>query len=181
MWLEIRRKLVHKFVGVLFALAPFFISPREVVLAAVIFSVFAILMYWVPKVAHLAQMSDRHTFGAVWHTLGIALTAYVFLPEEVMAYVFGIMVLTFSDSAAALIGKRFGRAQFRVLGYVKSIEGSLAFFVVTAFLFYVFQPEASVFQIITLSVLLTNVELFSVWGVDNFTLPPLAAALFMLV
>jgi dolichol kinase len=54
----------------------------------------------------------------------IAATASIFLFPKLIA-ITGFLILIFSDLAAALIGKKFGRRKF----LDKSVEGSLAFFV----------------------------------------------------
>jgi dolichol kinase len=59
--------------------------------------------------------------GATWVLLSATITMAVF-PKVIFFAAFSILIV--SDSAAALIGRRFGRHRF----FGKSIEGSTAFF-----------------------------------------------------
>jgi len=65
--------------------------------------------------------------------LGIAL-AYVLFWNEAgrSAILAGVAALTFADPAAALVGRRFGQRRYRGFGFGRSVEGSIAFFVVAA-------------------------------------------------
>lgn len=186
MWRELQRKFFHKVLGLAFAFAPLYIETSQLLLIALAFLAGVMALYFLPRTVFPAlseslHIDGRSSFGAVWHIVGIAVTAFLFLPEQLWAYMFGVLVMTLSDTAAALIGRRFGRVEFMIFGYKKSAEGSFAFFLVTLGLLLLFAPAASLYHLVAIAVLLTNVELFSVWGLDNLTLPPVAAALLLLV
>ena len=59
--------------------------------------------------------------GASWVLLSASIAIAVF-PKVIFLAAFAIMIV--SDSAAALVGRRFGRHRF----FEKSVEGSTAFF-----------------------------------------------------
>ena len=92
-----------------------------------------------------------------------------------------LLVLTFADSAAALVGVRFGRIHYAAASGGKSVEGSIAFFVV-AFLcaqipILLLANNTASEALITAGVLAcvtTLIEAFSHKGLDNL-LVPLAA------
>jgi phytol kinase len=59
-------------------------------------------------------------------------TCAVFLlaSDDPVLYCIPMLLLTFADSAAALVGTRWGRHRYLTAGDYKSVEGSAAFFVV---------------------------------------------------
>ena len=83
----------------------------------------------------------RQRFGDVLHSVGRRSYGEVCFPVAVCAlfigsggggvgYTIPLLLLTFADPAAALVGVRLGRTRFASFGGAKSGEGSLAFFVV---------------------------------------------------
>ena len=97
-------------------------------------------------------------------------------------FVIPMLVLTFSDVAAALVGRRYGRRtiQWKLSRNTpgKTYEGSLAFFitamVVTFLAFYCYLqwgPVRSVPMALTVALLTTATEAFSPFGTDNFFVP----------
>ena len=70
----------------------------------------------------------RDSQGEIWFACGVCLT-YLWSAAEPLAYCIAILVLAFADTAAALVGQRFGQAQQMPSGARKSAAGSLAFFV----------------------------------------------------
>ncbi len=132
-WAEISRKLLHVSAGVI-PLA-YLAFDREVMLwllwgAVVIAVAVEILRHAVPAFAEwfrrvvgfMVRASEwGRICGATYVLVGALLTIWIFPRWVAIAVLF---VLCVSDSAASLIGIRYGRSQF--LG--KSAAGSLAFF-----------------------------------------------------
>ncbi len=52
---------------------------------------------------------------------------FVLSDGRTLLYVVPILVLTFADAAAALVGVAFGRLRYSTVGGSKSLEGSAAF------------------------------------------------------
>ncbi len=107
-------------------------------------------------------------------------TLYFLISMTVLAVFFdrtsmylGLIALSFGDAAAALVGERFGKKE---LFGGKTIEGSLAFFVVSAagFSFFLSLPDS----LIT-SAFATIIELVS-YEYDNFTVPMATLIRFLL-
>lgn len=109
--------------------------------------------------------------GATTLAAGFALAALVAPP-----FVAAIAILTagLSDAAAALVGRRFGRHR-TVAG--KSLEGSVACFVVALGLFWL-APGTTLAAAATLALLLTAIELVPLPVDDNLVLPLAAAILY---
>jgi phytol kinase len=89
-----------------------------------------------------------------------------------------MLVLTFADAAAAVVGRRYGTLRYPTPGGCKSLEGSLAFAVVTfaaTHLSLLLLSDAarweSVLVAAVIALALTLVEAFATGGWDNFLVP----------
>ncbi len=110
----------------------------------------------------------------------VAATGLLFLiaKGDPLLFALPMAILTFADSAAALVGRRCGRHRFLADGGTKTLEGSIAFFV-TAFFsalvgLQVFADRgsgATLLLALILALLLTLVEAVAGGGADNFFIP----------
>lgn len=91
--------------------------------------------------------------GSFYFTLAV-LTSVVLFPKNIA--ITSILIMIFSDTMAALIGKTLGK--HKILD--KSIEGCLAFLITTIILLYLYDL-LSTYEIILISFILTLVELYS--------------------
>ncbi len=91
--------------------------------------------------------------------------------------------MTWGDGLAALIGQRFGQHHYKVWGREKSWEGSLTMALVSYFVssLVLLGVQGNVWQtwVVSLAVALvaTGLEAFSMFGIDNLTVPLGSAAL----
>lgn len=107
-----------------------------------------------------------------------ALVLFTLSARCTLLYCVPLLILTFADSAAAIVGTEHGRRRFRRIASEKSLEGSLAFFAVAALsalipllLAPACNPSAAVLLALILALLLTPVEALSPYGLDNITVP----------
>lgn len=119
----------------------------------------------------------RASNGDLYLLLAIAVL-FVFSSGNIFLYVIPIIIVTFADSAAALAGARYGRWCYAVAGGNKSIEGSVAFMVVSFTTVYpillIFGPvnqDAVVFAAAALAFATTMIEAVAGKGLDNFLVP----------
>jgi dolichol kinase len=180
-WPEGSRKVLHLLCGLISAPTPLFIRSWWIPAAAC--AAFLIVMT-VSKLTHrLSEVHDvgRSSVGAFLFPLSVFLLFQI-ARDRLDCYAVGVLVLSVSDTAAALVGCRFGASALRVCGSRKSMEGSLSFFAVTwivvnvVLLLTARVPASQVMEIgfVTASVM-TGVELLCPWGTDNL-LVPLGAA-----
>lgn len=116
---------------------------------------------------------SRCSHGELYFSLGVA-ALFALAKNDLVLYSVSILLLTFADAAAALVGKRFGLHRFGQ----KSLEGSLTFlltaFVCVAVPFSLFR-EAILVPIwllaVTSALLLTLIEAVASRGLDNLLLP----------
>ncbi|MFH1874872.1 MAG: hypothetical protein ABH859_06785 [Pseudomonadota bacterium] len=119
------------------------------------------------------RRSTDYDLGPIYLALGMIVALCLTSPRNVF---YAAYVIAICDSAASLIGMRFGRKQIPIFG--KSYLGSLAFFA-TCFLgglFYL-TPLMSLVAALCLVV----IELISIKGLDNFTLPVVSQILLLLM
>jgi dolichol kinase len=131
---ETQRKAVHVGVGVHAMLLPLFLG-RDGFLVFAALAGLALLVLRLPKVASEGAGAsihsvERRSWGDLFFLLAV-LVLFLRSHGDPALYVLPIAVLTLSDAAAAIIGTEYGRMRFGAGDRVKSIEGSVAFFVVT--------------------------------------------------
>ncbi|MBI9101745.1 MAG: hypothetical protein JEY99_04980 [Spirochaetales bacterium] len=100
----------------------------------------------------------------------------------------GILVMTYGDGFAAVIGRRYARRTFKFFGQTKSLEGSLTMlalsFIITLVVFRLtLSVEWSLIfpAALVLAVIATLIEAISAFGLDNLTVPLSVSALFLLI
>lgn len=125
----------------------------------------------------LFNSAERRSVGDLCFPISVGLL-FLLSRGDLVLFCIPVLILTFPDSAAALLGRFYGRHKYRSLGEEKSLEGSVAF-LATSFL-SVYIPlsvftetgrlEAFLISM-TLSLLLALLEGISPRGLDNLLLP----------
>lgn len=113
-------------------------------------------------------IEHRNLTGASWVVIGAALTTLIFNENTA---IIGLLVLSFADSAAAIIGLKFGKTHL----FNKSLEGSAAFFIVAFSIVFYLSPAFYIINLITV-LAATAVELFSTARMNDNLFIPLATA-----
>ena len=130
-----------------------------------------------------------HPFGLVLYAVSYTLLAF-FFSDKPYILAAGIIPLAYGDAAASLVGQRFGKHQYSVLGK-KSLEGSIGMFIVCflilviSYLFfgYPYALSSLNFAVAAFSVAVaaTVLEAITPKGLDNLTVPLASAIVFMLL
>ncbi|MCJ2543784.1 diacylglycerol/polyprenol kinase family protein [Thermostichus vulcanus] len=172
------RKVIHIGVGNIILLAWALQVPRWLgVSFSLVFASLALLSY---RVAILQSLNGvgRRSFGTCFYALSIGLLLYWFwLPERQLFAVIGILVMTWADALAGLVGKTWGQHRYQLGSIQKSWEGSLTMWGVSSLVigavllgYFGFSPS-----LLGISVLVggmaMGLEVFSWWGLDNLTVP----------
>ena len=110
----------------------------------------------------------RNLSGASWVVIGAALTTLIFNEKTA---IIGLLVLSLADSAAAIIGLKFGKTYL----FNKSLEGSAAFFIVAFLIVFYLSPAFFLINLIVVSAV-TAVELFSTARMNDNLFIPLVTA-----
>ena len=119
-------------------------------------------------------IEERRLTGATHVFLSILIITILF---DVKIACASLLIMSFSDSIGALIGRYFGK--FKILD--KSLEGSISFFIVSVLVLLLF--DFSIDKILYVSLVCTIVELLSnkIKVDDNFSVPLSAAVLLTII
>lgn len=139
---EILRKMIH--LSSLWMLLPMWFLPKTltVILFALLLGANVAIEYGAYKKHPLCKALYQEFFGKMMrakerkkgfhlsgapYVLASALMSSLLFPMHIAMIAFTTMLL--ADSAAALIGRKFGRHTFIINNHIKSLEGSLAFWI----------------------------------------------------
>lgn len=170
------RKIVHIGTGNVILIAWAFQIPAAIgIAAAVIFSLVALLSFWLPLLPGI-QNVGRHSLGTFFYAVSIGLLIAIFWNSEPRYAALGILVMTYGDGMAALVGQQWGRHRFHLKGIgQKSWEGSLTMmaisFVIALTVLGVAQTPGAIATACLVAIAAPLLELWSWYGIDNLSVP----------
>jgi phytol kinase len=181
---EYVRKVVHIGTGNIILLAWWMQIPAWVgVSAGVFFSGVTLLSYRFELLPSIHNVG-RKSFGTFFYAVSIAvLVGWFWTIDRPEFGVLGILVMTWGDGLAGLIGKQFGCNHYEIWGMKKSWEGSATMAIVSSFVCFLVLSNSIEFSstIVVISVgigiISALLEAFSKFGLDNLTVPIVSAAI----
>lgn len=181
---EILRKIVHIGTGNVILLAWWLDIPAILgITASILAGAITLLSYRFPILPGINSVG-RKSLGTFFYAVSIGiLVAWFWYVNQPCYAALGILIMAWGDGFAALIGKRFGKHKYIVLGGQKSWEGSLSMtilsFVISSLILYSVQGNIWQTWVVSLivAVVATVLEAFSFLGIDNLTVPLGSAAL----
>ena len=171
---ELFRKLIHIFFGLFFILLYLYSNTQIVIFSSLLLTLAAILNKFIFKKIKIIYKRS-FSLGTILYPLSIALIAWLWLPTYPSVFIFAILILSISDSAAALFGSLSSK---KLPFFNKTISGSSSFFITTLIISLLLYKKIEIVPILTTSLILTIVEFFFVYGLDNLTLTIIASYLF---
>jgi len=133
------------------------------------------------------ETGEKGNLGMVYFPISFAVIICLFWmrPNLLVA---SLMPMTWGDALAAILGRRYGQRKYSVLGFTRSMEGSLAMFLfswLSIFLALLLLPslgwQTSLLYSLAVAAFATLVEALSPWHIDNLTVPVFSAALLYLI
>ncbi len=121
----------------------------------------------------LRTHEHQNLTGATYVFTGAVLCVFLF-PKEIA--VPSLLILSLSDTFAALVGIPFGKHPF----LAKSMEGSAAFFIVSILILTLFFPGTIILNLLV-AIILTVAEAYPMNLDDNFMIPLLSGLLLSLI
>jgi phytol kinase len=180
---ETTRKVVHIGVGNVILFAWWLSIPAWVgITASIFFGAIAFLSYRLPILPSINSVG-RKSLGTFFYAISFGILIAAFWTGMPYYAVLGVLVMTWGDGLAALIGQRFGRHLYKVWEMQKSWEGSLTMAIVSyavssMILLAVFGNVWQTWTFpIAIALVATVLESFSVSGIDNLTVPLGSAAI----
>ncbi len=181
---ELARKVVHIGTGNVILVAWWLQIPAWVgISASIIASIIALSSYYIPILPGINSVG-RKSLGTFFYAVSIGVLIAWFWPIQQFHYAaIGILVMTWGDGLAGLIGHHYGQHPYEVWGMKKSWEGSLTMavtsYTVSSLILLVVQ--GNVWQTwlvpVAIAIVATLLEAFSKLGIDNLTVPLGSAAL----
>lgn len=181
---ELARKVVHLGSGNVILVAWWLQIPTWVgISASIIASLVALLSYYIPFLPGINSVG-RKSLGTFFYAVSIGVLIAWFWPLQQFHFAaIGILVMTWGDGLAGLIGQRFGQHPYEIWGMKKSWEGSLTMALtsyIVSFLILV-SVQGNVWQTwlvpLAIAFVATALESLSKLGIDNLTVPLGSAAL----
>ncbi|MGB3491739.1 MAG: diacylglycerol/polyprenol kinase family protein [Elainellaceae cyanobacterium] len=181
---ETLRKIVHIGTGNVIILAWLLQVPAWMgIVASILFSSVTLLSYRFP-ILPLLDSVGRKSLGTFFYALSIGILMALFWAADMPHYVvLGVLIMSWGDGLAALVGQRWGRHQYQVFGMKKSWEGSMTMAIASAIVSVLvlgstYGFSVAVFGIaIAIALAATALESFSTLGIDNLTVPLGSAAI----
>lgn len=181
---EVIRKVVHIGTGNIILIAWWLHIPAFIgVGASILASVVTLLSYRFPILPGINSVG-RKSLGTFFYAVSIGVLVAWFWTINCPQYAaLGILVMAWGDGLAAIIGQKFGKHPYKIWDNQKSWEGSgtmaLMSFIVSCLIFLSVQGNNWQTWSVSLAIALlaTILEAFSVYGIDNLTVPLGSAAL----
>jgi len=191
------RKFLHAMIGNLPFIIPFFTSNIYPVMVAAPFilvtfcaSPYSLFKNISERLKGLADITEEgHPLGLVFYAVSYTFLA-LFFASKPYVIAAGILPMAYGDSAASMVGEKYGRRRYKLIAD-KSLEGSIAMFFASFFSFaasliffsslYYFSFLERIFPAIIVAIVATFVESFSPKGFDNLTVPVFSALTFLLL
>lgn len=175
---ELTRKIVHIGTGNIILLAWWLdISRIILVSASVVASAIAVISYFLPILPSVNSVG-RKSLGTLFYAVSIGiLTALFWVDGTKLLTVIGILVMSYGDGLAGLIGQKWGKHPYQIWGNNKSWEGSLTMTLVSFIVGLTVISLAQGWQgqniilVATMAIFATILETFSQIGIDNLTVP----------
>jgi phytol kinase len=184
---ELIRKIVHIGTGNVILIAWWLHIPAWVgITCSVLFSLVTLLSYRFPILPSINSVG-RQSLGTFFYAVSIGVLIALYWQTAPYLAVIGILVMTWGDGLAAIIGQRWGKRLYKLGEIQKSWEGSLTMaataYIVTSLILW--GVQGAVWQTwtipIAIALLATGLEAFSKLGVDNLTVPLGSATLTFLL
>lgn len=175
---EITRKIVHIGAGHVILLAWWLHTPTWMGMAAsIVSSGVALLSYRLPILPGINGVG-RKSLGTFFYAVSMGALTAIFWPAWLPQYAaIGILVMTWGDGLAALIGQNFGRHPYEVFGHQKSWEGSLTMALASWLVCLLVLGGTVGFTVavwgtaLVVAIAATLLETLSFYGLDNLTVP----------
>ena len=180
---EFTRKIVHIGSGNVILLAWWLDIPIRVIIgASAIAAMIALTSYFLPILPSINSVG-RKSWGTFFYAISIGILAWSFWDEYPQYTAIGILIMTWGDGMAAIIGQKWGKHKYQLLGITKSWEGSLtmagiSFLISSLILWWVWGNIWQTWLISgSIALVAASLEAFSKLGIDNLTVPVASATI----
>ena len=181
---ELLRKIIHIGIGPLILIAKF-IEISQAFAAYFTLLVFCLIVInYVYRLFPIIEDVDRKSYGTLFYCLSLLILIIFFWDKDPYSLMAGFLIMTFGDGLAGLIGKNFTSKSWLIFNQRKSFIGTITMLltsicvVILLGLFGEFSINSNFFLIAFIATIL---EQFSIFGIDNFTVPIISSLAFNLL
>lgn len=174
---EFSRKFIHISVGSFVAFWPYWLSWGQIELLSLAFLAVVLVSKYLNffQAIHSVQ---RPTWGEAFFAVAVGVIAL--LTNDRAIYAVALLQMSLADGMAAVIGTRFGgNHKYLVLGHLKSVAGTLTFFVVSLVTLLAFSghlaASLNLGLMVVISAVASVIENVGVMGLDNLLIPLVVA------
>jgi len=183
---DFTRKFIHIAVGMI--VIPTVLLFKDVRAAIIPPAAFVVINFldWRFGILKAMQSGDRSNLGTVYFPISFIAVLLIFWTRPNLA-VAAMMPLTWGDAFASVIGLRLGRHAYTFVGNTRTIEGTIALFIIAAVAtfaaFILVPPGLAAGQALMISAVTALaagiVEAISPFGIDNLTIPAITIVIFL--
>lgn len=179
------RKFIHIVVSNWWIIAiMFFRSPIYASIVPLLFIIVNYISYKKQVFKAMERDGGLKDLGTVYYAISLFILSLITFNGDKTPYIglMGILAMGYGDGFAAVVGVRYGKHEFKILGYKKSLEGTLTVFLICSALAYVIMMVLGINNSFGISVILglvaTGAELLTPMGLDNITVPLITSGVF---
>jgi len=177
---DFTRKFIHIAVGMYSVLAVLIFDRWEWAIIPPAAFIVINFLDWKHGILQSMTSSDRSNLGTVYFPLSFVVIICLFWDRPALL-VASLMPMTWGDALAAVIGRRYGRRRYTVLGSTRSLEGSLVMlgcsFLASWLALSLLGQDSPLGLALATAAGATLAESISPWGLDNLTVPAVSALL----
>jgi phytol kinase len=185
---EYVRKVVHIGTGNVMLIAWLLQLPAWVgITSAVLAGIITLISYRFPILPGVNSVG-RKSLGTFFYSVSIGILTAVFWNLNLPYYgVIGILIMAWGDGLAAIIGQKYGKHPYTIVGNTKSWEGTSTMLLVsyTIVSIVLFSVQGNIWQTwvvgIPVAIAATAVESIAQWGLDNLSVPLTSSGLAFLI
>ena len=180
---EIVRKIIHIGIGPLIPIALYLkIDQNSALIFTGIISIMILINYNYKLVPTIEDV-ERKSYGTIFYCLSLSILIWLFWNKDPYALIAGFFIMTFGDGLAGLIGKSFHSKNWIIFKQKKSLFGTMTMFFTSVIVVYSIgyaQQNSFSFNLnyFAIGFLVTFLEQFSIFGIDNFIVPILSGLCF---
>ena len=172
---ELSRKIVHIGTGPIIPLAWWFNISINVALPLALLVTIALIGNQRAKIIPSFENIERKSFGTIAYGVSISLLITLFWSKTPSAVTAGVLVMSFGDGLAGLIGRKVKSPSWVLLGQKKSLMGTLVMGITTTIVLLTLNQITNLqlgsVDILSLTTLAVILEQISPLGIDNITVP----------
>ncbi len=172
---ELSRKIVHIGIGPVIPMAWWLeISSKIAIPAAMVITIGLLINQHLQLLPAIEDV-QRKSYGTSAYALSITILLILFWPEKAPAVSSGVLVMSFGDGLAGLIGRQFKSPSWTIFNQRKSIIGTLTMLLISTIVLLLMtiisQDVLNPLRIFEVAFLAATLEQIGPWGIDNITVP----------